>query len=356
MKRYLGLEDMSNVNCSNVLNIIREAGEISRKGISDESGLSWAGMTKIVNKLFEKGFLEESRSVVTNAGAGRIPNVIKICKDRNMIVGIDINREGFSGSVINLAGEVIKEYQSEIEYSNKDELLSKILSFFANIIKNHSHQKILAIGVAMQGELDVEKGISVKFPHCADWNNVPIKEILQNHFHYKVYVEHDPDCMLYSKIYKEVTDNSILFRMDRSIGMAVYLDGKILRGNGLLEVKNCIVSPRRKEGEEKKKVTIEDYISDCFREKEYHEEGMKELIPLLVNFMYNMGHIFHADRIILTGELLNHRDKFEEALLAEFAKYTADKEIKIVFMEETKRVVVGAALIAAQSAIDEIEV
>ena len=83
---------------------------------------------------------------------------------------------------------------------------------------------------------------------------------------------------------------------------------------------------------------------------------MNELIPLLVNFMYNMGHLFHADRIILTGELINHRDKFEKALLAEFARYTGEKEIKIVFMEETKRVVIGAALIAAQSAINEIEV
>ena len=59
MKKYMDLEDMSKVNCSSVLNVIREAKEVSRKEISDITGLSWGGMTKIVNKLFEKGYIEE---------------------------------------------------------------------------------------------------------------------------------------------------------------------------------------------------------------------------------------------------------------------------------------------------------
>ena len=80
MKKYMGLEDMSKVNCSSVLNVIREAKEISRKEISDITGLSWGGMTKIVNKLFEKGYIEEEKST-TPTGAGRTPGVITICKD-----------------------------------------------------------------------------------------------------------------------------------------------------------------------------------------------------------------------------------------------------------------------------------
>ena len=63
MKKYIGLEDMSKVNCSNVLNVIREAKEISRKEISEITGLSWGGMTKIVNKLFEKGYIEEEKKM-----------------------------------------------------------------------------------------------------------------------------------------------------------------------------------------------------------------------------------------------------------------------------------------------------
>ena len=72
MKKYMDLEDMSKVNCSSVLNVIREAKEVSRKEISDITGLSWGGMTKIVNKLFEKGYIEEGKSAVST-GVGRTP-------------------------------------------------------------------------------------------------------------------------------------------------------------------------------------------------------------------------------------------------------------------------------------------
>ena len=356
MKRYLGLEDMSNVNCSYVLNIIREAGEISRKGISDESGLSWAGMTKIVNKLFENGFLEESKSTESNGGVGRIPNMIRICKERNVIIGLDINREGFSGCVINLAGDMQKEYFSEVEYTNKEELLDKILSFTANIIKNHSHQKILAIGVAMQGELDVESGISMRFPHCEGWHNVPIRDILQNHFHYKVFVEHDPNCMLYSGIYKGASENHILYRIDRSIGMAVYIDGRVLRGKGLLEIKNCVVVPEGKVGKSGRRGSLEAYVSGCIHDKQYNAKETKDLIPPLAKLMYNMSHIFNVGKIILTGELINYKDFFEMELREEFQKYAREEQKELIFMKETKKVVYGAALIAAQAAIDEIEV
>ena len=356
MKRYLCLEDMSNVNCANVLSIIREAGIISRKEICSKSGLSWAGMTKIVNKLFEKGFLEETKSTIVSSGAGRIPNLIKICEDRNVVLGIDINREGFSANIMNLAGNILKEYETEVEYSNKEQLLGRILTFIANIIKNHSCQRILAIGVAMQGMLDVENGISIDFPHCEDWKNVPIRDILYNHFNYKVYVEHDPNCMLFSTLYKDTAENSILFRIDRSIGMAAYIDGKILRGNGILEVKNCIVNPEGKEGAGKKRGTLEAYVSDCLHDKAYHAEGMKELIPLFVNFAYNIAHVFNAARIVLTGELITYKERFDKELLEEFSKYAGKEELEIIYVEETRRVAFGASLIAAQSAIDAVEI
>ena len=208
----------------------------------------------------------------------------------------------------------------------------------------------------MQGELDVETGVSMRFPHCEGWCNVPIKELLQNHFHYKVYVEHDPNCMLYSEIYREVTENSILFRIDKSIGMAAYIDGNILRGKGLLEVKNCIIVPEGKECRSGKKGTLEAYVCDCIKNKEYNSDAMEEFIPPFANFIYNMAHIFNANKIILTGELINYKERFEDFLLSEFCKYANKDEIKIIFAEETKKVVYGAALIAAQSAIDEIEV
>lgn len=355
MKKYIGLEDMSKVNCSSVLNVIREAKEISRKEISDITGLSWGGMTKIVNKLFEKGYIKEEKNTAAT-GAGRTPGVITICKDYNVVIGLDINREGLMGCVLNLAGDVLKEYSGRINFNTKDELLKSILSFTSLVVKENNKKNILAIGVAMQGIVDSGKGISIKFPGCSDWENVPIQEILGSHFYYPVFVEHDPNCMLYSAVYNHPTENSVLFRMDRSIGMAVTIDGKILEGNGLLEVAHSIVVPGGKECVCGKRGCVESYIGSCLGDGKLKEEALQEMIKIMPVVMYNMVQMFHATKIILTGKLVEYKDKFEKALLEEFSNYCDLEKIKVEFMEETKKAVYGAAMIAVRGAIDSIEV
>ena len=93
MKAYIGQEEMSNANCACVLDLIRRRGEISRKEISQVTHLSWGGMTKIVNKLFENGYIVEEKSE-KQTGYGRIPNVIQINKKQNFVIGLDVNRMG----------------------------------------------------------------------------------------------------------------------------------------------------------------------------------------------------------------------------------------------------------------------
>lgn len=346
---------MSKVNCSNVLNVIREAKEISRKDISDITGLSWAGMTKIVKKLFEKGYIEEVKGVATN-GAGRKPGVISICKDYNVVVGLDINREGLVACVLNLAGDVIREYTAEADCSDKEEFLQSIISFTSLVIKENNKRNILAIGVAMQGIVNVEKGISEKFPECEGWEEVPIREILMNHFQYPVFIEHDPNCMLYSAIYNNPTENCILFRMDRSIGMAAMVDGTIIRGNGMLEVAHSIIIPDGKECKCGKKGCAEAYLKACLVNKEIQTEAIDDMVKAIALLMYNTVQIFNARKFILTGELIAYKNMFEEKLLKEFYSYCQGCSVKVEFMEETRRVVYGAAMIAVQGAIDEIEI
>lgn len=355
MKKYMGLEDMSKVNCSSVLNVIREAKKISRKEISDITGLSWGGMTKIVNKLFEKGYIEEEKST-TPTGAGRIPGVITICKDYNVVVGLDINREGLAGCVLNLAGDILEGYFADIFCETKEELMQSIISFTSRIVKENNKKNILAIGVAMQGIVDVEKGISIKFPGCAGWSNVDIRDILESHFQQPVFIEHDPNCMLYSAVYNKPMENSVLFRVDRSIGMAVTIDGNILRGNGVLEVAHSIVVPGGKECKCGKKGCVEAYLRACTNGREFYTEAVDEMAKVISILMYNMCQMFNASNIILTGKLVTYRELFEDKLMEEFHKYSEPGQVKVEFMEETGKVVYGAAMIAIQGAIDQIEV
>lgn len=355
MKQYIGLHEMSKANCSSVLNVIRNCGEVSRKQITDITGLSWGGMTKIVNKLFERGYIEEVRCE-NASGNKRTPGFIRVRRDDYFVIGLDINRVGFSAFVMNLAGEVQKEYAAEVTFDNKQQLLNAILDFTGSIVNEFREKNILAIGVAMQGILDVEHGVSVKFPHCPDWINVPIKAILEEEFGFPIFVEHDPNCMLYSNMHDEESENMLLFRIDNSIGMAASVNGKIIRGNGLLEVAHCIVVPQGKQCRCGRKGCLEAYVAPCLSKDGVDKQAVCELIEPLAVFMSNMVHLFHADTIIFTGRLARYHEVFEKELLETFHQICAGDEISLKFVEEAQLAVNGAALIAVQGAIDGVKI
>lgn len=354
MKKYIGLEEMSNVNCSSVLNIIGHHEELSRKEIADITGLSWGGMTKIVNKLFEKGYIVEDKSE-KNSGQGRIPHVISINKEKNFVIGLDINRVGFSAYVMNLAGDVLKQYTEDGSFDSRDHLLNAILRFAGKIVEEYQEKNILAMGVAMQGLLDVENGVSIKFPHCPDWKNVPIRDILKQEFGTEVFVEHDPNCMLYSSMHGEENENMLLLRIDSSVGMAASVDGRIVRGNRLLEVAHHIVIPEGKACKCGQKGCLEAYVAPCFVNKQLQVAAVADMTTPLAVFMSNMCRIFNSEKLILTGKLMEYKGFFENVLLDKFYQYCDKDEVTVKFVEETGRAVHGAALIAAQGAIDQIK-
>lgn len=355
MKKYIGLEEMSNVNCSSVLNVIRNCGEVSRRQITDITGLSWGGMTKIVNKLFEHGYIEEAKSEKVS-GVKRTPNVIRVCRDKYFVIGLDINRVGFFAHVVNLAGEIVKEYMEERSFNNSEELLQAILDFTKILVDEFQEKKLMAIGVAMQGIVDTENGISIKFPHCLDWENVPIKEILENEFGITTFVEHDPNCMLYSSMHVEDSENMLLFRMDRSIGMAACVNGNILRGNGLLEVAHCIVVPQGKTCKCGQKGCLEAYVSPCIIKDGVDEQAINELVEPIAVFMSNMVRLFCSDTVILTGKLAKYHKVFEKELFKKFEQFCKEDRITIKFVDEAGLAVQGSTLIALQGAVEQLRI
>lgn len=347
MKKYINIEDMTNQNCSNVLNIIQKNGSLSRKQITEKTGLSWGGMTKIVNKLSENGYITEKKQEPTSK-SGRIPSLISVNDQRNFVIGLDINKTGLKAIVMNLSGDILKKYASPVMMKSKDEMLYEIIAFTDNIFCDFEQGQIIAIGIAMQGIVDSKNGISIKFPGVDDWCNVPIEEILNEKFNVNVFVEHDPDCLLYPHI-EGKRENTILLRVDKSIGMAVSINGKILKDSGILEIAHNIVIPNGKKCACGLCGCVEAYVSPCLENGSPNGTAIGEFISALSIVIKNMSNIFNADKIILTGDLINHKKLFETDLFQELKKLNCNTEF--VFSTNEDYAVLGAALIAIQKSI-----
>lgn len=350
MKRYIDIEDMVNVNLSNVLDIIQKNGTVSRKQITQLTGLSWGGMTKIVNKLLEKGYIVETKSV--SACAGRTPFNLSVNKEKNFVVGLDINKTGLSAIVTDLTGEVLKNFYSGVKAEKAEDFINEIIDFLSEIFSHFKKGEIISVGVALQGIMDYKNGVSIKFPGIGDWENVPLKAILEERFSVPVFAEHDPDCLLYSFMEYETTENIILFRIDKSIGMAVAVSGRILKGEGLLEVAHTTVIPNGKKCSCGSKGCLQPYISECVSNDGINSEALKELVFPLGLTIKNTASIFNADKVILTGELIKYRKCFEKELFLLLKEHNVT--VKIEFCELSDRVLKGAALRAVNKSINSL--
>lgn len=352
MKKIINNEIMANRNGSNVLNIIQENVSISRKQITELSGLSWGGMTKIVNKLLESGYIIEKKQD-SNSGSGRNPCIISINNERNFVVGLDINETGLKAVVMNLSGEYLKDYSASVKSDNKDDLLDEISEFISSVFDDFPDDVIIAVGIAMQGIVDEKKGISVMLPWVSDWENVPVKDILEKRFSKKFYVEHDPDCMLYPYI-RSKAENIMLMRVDKSIGMAVSVMGEILKSKGILEIAHNIIIPGGKMCVCGQNGCIEAYIKPCLKNGDIVLDAVFEFVPVFSVLIKNMTDIFNIDKLILTGDLIKYKDLFEEKLFCETKKLNC--RANIVFSESNNNAVLGAALIAINKSIEELEI
>jgi len=355
LKKYIAIEDMVNRNCANVLDIIQEKGTVSRKEITEQIGLSWGGMTKIVNKLLEKEYIKETKRENTTTTCGRLPSLLSINVEKNFIIGFDLNQTGLSAVVMNLAGEILKRFSAPADYKSADELRIKAINFLTEIFDNYEENSIIAIGIAAQGIVDESTGVCERIFLNGEYAIIPIKEIFEEHFNVKVFVEHDPDCMLFSHMGCGQSGNTILLRIDKGIGMAVSVNEKIIKGKGIFEIgHNCVV-PNGLPCRCGKKGCFIAYTRNCFDEKSVVvPERTEELILPLSVTIQNLSNIFNADRIVLTGILMEHKELFEDKLMSQLKRLDCKSEI--VFSPISDYAVEGAGLIAIKKSIASIEI
>lgn len=93
--------------------------------------------------------------------------------------------------------------------------------------------EIGAVGVGAPGVIHVDKGIVVKSPNFPDWNNLPLKELLEKALAIPVFIENDANAAALGEQWRgagrDVT-SMILLTLGTGVGGGIILDNKIWHG------------------------------------------------------------------------------------------------------------------------------
>ncbi|NPV53920.1 MAG: ROK family transcriptional regulator [Firmicutes bacterium] len=228
------MSDVRGVNRSIVFEAIRNLGPISRSEIAVMTKLTPTTITKIVNELLRERLIMESGKE-GNPGPGRNRILLRLNPKAAYVVGVGFDRTGITTAVTDLDAHVVSG--PEVRISAGREVVSP-LDLMASI-RNAIHlskvdrQKIIGIGVAAPGPLDVARGIIESPPNLKGWTGVKLREMVEDEFGVPMYLENDANaCALAERWFGCATNvsNFVYIRTTSGIGGGVFIGGELYRG------------------------------------------------------------------------------------------------------------------------------
>ena len=363
-----------------VLSEIKYNGPISKRELQDKTGFSWGKISFISNLLLNEGYVMTVGKQETIVG--RKPEELDINITDNYIIGIDFYNDGVLTVVCDLKGRVINKYQADFAKQDYETALETMFLLVKKAIYDNPQRRIIEISIAMQCDVDTEKGISKFIRAIEGWRNVPVSQLLYDKFKIPALLLHDPDCLLYAeRFYGSLRDDNVqnvaLLRLDhQGIGIAALLDGEMFTG---VNARKCeigtIAVPDDKNGykllydiinksyvkREYFKITGEklscEEIADLARSCDENARAIFKRQAMALGFAFNsMISLLNSEKIVIFGEFV----KFLDLILPDAQKVVRDLLYgqcpEIVISElQNDAAAVGATLCASDRVINCLE-
>lgn len=376
---------MKSVNKTAILNKIRLAGPISRADIAKETGITPPTVSTIVKELMAENLVAESR--LGKSKGGRKPTLLLLKEDGSYVIGVDAGSKTIKAIVSDLVGHVLTRAEVEIyPHSTNEAFLEQMTAVIRTVLSEIADQceKVLGIGVAMHGVVEIESGISL-YSSKTGLRNVPIKETLEAAFDLPVTVENNSRAMAIGEYwfgdYGYIQRFSVI-NIGRGVGSGLIVNDKLCYGAQDLtgEIGHVSISL---DGDvcscgnrgcfetfvsgdaivKRAKKMIQDAPDDLTAEKVYAfaKEGKTDYIHVLEETgkligigIINLVHTVNPDQIVLGGGVMKSADflmpqiqqTIRERALTEKAK--AETKVVISKIGDDATVLGAAALLLTE--------
>lgn len=222
------------LNNNLIIEILRKEAPVSRANLSTITGLNRSTVSSIIDELIDGGWVRET--ALQTDKIGRPGMLLEINPQGGFAVGIEIGVDFLLCLVTNYATEVIWRKTVTIDpQQGQVAILQKGFDLVGEAIDFAGREsgRCLGIGIAIPGLVDVHNGVLKLAPNLK-WENVPLRLIWNQQFHYPVYVENDGNAAALGEYYfgaARGTQDLIYIAAGYGLGSGIMVDGKVLRGN-----------------------------------------------------------------------------------------------------------------------------
>lgn len=251
MKNRINSRVMKENNVLLIMDIIMRMGPISRSDLAQMVGLTQVSVINITNELLDAGILEQV-GVTNGSNQGRRAIVLDVKRNCFYALCLVLRVEEMVCGIADLRGNVLDTIA--IDYPARltaDELVCKVERLVEELVqrKEISRDKILGIGIAAPGPLDVQSGTLVNPPNFPHLQNFPFRDKLQERLKLPVCLDKETNLAALAEYYygmaKNYRTSFFISVFHLGIGGGLISGGELFHGfrDGAGEIGHMTVEP-----------------------------------------------------------------------------------------------------------------
>ena len=217
-------------NALSILELIRTNSKISRIQLAKLTKQTPASITKVTKKLIEEGYIIEEG--LSDSTGGRPAKLLTLSSNIGNIISLYFAPDYVEIILYNITMEILYKEKSQIWINTQDKI-NEIAIKLIERTKKISNHKILGMGIAVNGLVNPQEGISLYSPHYK-WKNFKIKSFFSKATQLDIYIENDVRMMaLGEKTYgfAKNLENFIIINIGNGVGSALYLNDNLYVGS-----------------------------------------------------------------------------------------------------------------------------
>ncbi len=392
------MKSLRDKNTFKVLKIISEQKKIARKDLAKIIDITPAGITKITRKLIGKGYLIETEK--GDSIGGRPPVMLEINPAKGYIVGVFYAAREIFGIITDLHSNIIHKESKRIKSKTQEGIMEESYTVIDKLLKKVDGAKVFGIGIAMNGLVDSDEGISLFSPHYR-WRNYNVKEILEKRYEIPVVIDNDVRMMALAEMeYGAANEKSsfVVLYIGEGIGSGIVINGKIFQGGsfsageighlkvneegkkfcscgkkGCLEAEisndNILEKVRKEMSEEEVKTSLSEIkdrelkfedICEAAKNGDYYSIQIIEFIgKKLAKALGAVVNIINPELLVISGEVTKSKEILYPVIkmgLQRYSLYNAAKKLEIKSCKLTENGATIGAVVAVYKKIFDGEI
>lgn len=237
---HLGTADpglMRKLNKDAVLELVRQAGPISRADLARHTLLSPSTISAITLELIEAQLVRETGAGLSRGG--RRPVLLEFNREAALVVGVEMGVTHLTVLVTNLAPDILVRYEVPFTVAVHPEvgierLIEGIRAALGQLqVNNGGLSRIAGIGIGVPGPVDVAQGALVAPPLIPQWDGYPLSAELNERLGLPVLIDNDATLGVWGEYTfgaGQGVDALAYVKLGTGIGCGLICNGELYRG------------------------------------------------------------------------------------------------------------------------------